>query len=68
MIVVGGGVGTLIEACAAHLKAKPIIAVKGSRDVAENIADTSLDDRGLVKVVGMKDPKKAVEKALSFIE
>lgn len=68
VIVVGGGVGTLIEACAAYLKAKPIIAVIGSGGVADKIADTYLDDRGLVKVVGMKDPKKAVEKVLKLIE
>lgn len=67
VIVVGGGSGTLIEACAAYLKAKPIIAIIGSGGVADKIVDTYLDDRCLVKVIGEKDPGKAVEKALNLI-
>ena len=63
----GGNVGTLIVACAAYLQAKPIIAVIESVGV-DQIVDTYLDDRRLVKVVGMEDPKKAVEKILKLLE
>lgn len=68
VIVVGGGSGTLIEACAAYLKAKPIIALIGSGGVADKIVETYLDDRCLVKVIGEKDPRKAVEKALNLLK
>ena len=64
----GGGAGTLIEAWAAYLQAKPIMSVTGSGGIADQIVDTYLNDRRLVKVIGMKDPKKAVEKALKLIE
>jgi uncharacterized protein (TIGR00725 family) len=68
VIVMGGGVGTLIEASAAYLQAKPIITVTGSGGVADQTVDTYLDDHRLIKVIGMKDPKKAAEKALKLIE
>jgi uncharacterized protein (TIGR00725 family) len=68
VIVIGGGVGTLIEACVAYQKLKPIVALVNSGGVAEKIADKYLDDRRLIKVIGEKDPKKAVETALRLIE
>lgn len=68
VIVVGGGSGTLIEACAAYLKAKPIIALVGSGGVADRIVDTYLDDRCLTRVVGEKEPRRAVERALSLVK
>jgi uncharacterized protein (TIGR00725 family) len=68
VIVVGGGVGTAIEARAAYLKAKPIVAVKGSGGTADRIAGTYLDDRRLVKVECEEEPERAVERALSLLE
>ena len=62
VIVVGGGIGTLIEAGVAYLKNKPIIAIKGSGGVADKIAGKYLDDRQLVKVIEEKDPCTALEK------
>ena len=67
VIVVGGGVGTATEAMVAYLKKKPIVAVKGSGGTADRIAGTYLDERRLVKIESETDPKKAVEKALSFL-
>jgi uncharacterized protein (TIGR00725 family) len=67
VIVVGGGVGTSIEAMAAYLKTKPIIAIKGTGGTADRIVGKYLDDRRLVKVLGEEDPGKAVEKALSLV-
>lgn len=67
VIVIGGGVGTMIEACVAYIKAKPIIAIAGSGGVADELADSYLDDRCFVKVLGERDPKKAVERALSLL-
>jgi hypothetical protein len=57
---VGGSVGTLMAVCAAYLQAKSIIVVTES-GCADQIVDTYLDGRRLVKVVGMEDPKKVVE-------
>jgi uncharacterized protein (TIGR00725 family) len=67
VIIVGGGVGTMIEACVAYLKTKPIIALKGSGGIADQIAGTYLDDRKLIIVLGEDNPKNAVEMALSEI-
>jgi uncharacterized protein (TIGR00725 family) len=66
VIVVGGGVGTAIEARVAYLKATPIVAIKGSGGIADNIAEKYLDDRRIIKVVGVEDPIKAVERALDL--
>ena len=67
VIVVGGGVGTLIEVCVAYFDAKPIVALRGSGGTADKIADTYLDDRELVKIHGADSPQDAVEKAFSLI-
>jgi hypothetical protein len=64
VIVVGGGAGALIEACAAYLKAKPIIAVEGSGGVADQVKETFLDERRSVRILSETDPRRAVEKAL----
>lgn len=66
VIVVGGGVGTIIETCVAYLKSKPIFAIRGSGGAADKIADTYLDDRKLVKIVGVDSPKEAVERSLKL--
>lgn len=63
-VVVGGGAGTYIEACVAYQKGKPIVALTGTGGTADKIADTFLDDRKTVKVMGASTPREAVEKAL----
>lgn len=68
VIIVGGGVGTLIEASAAYLEAKPIISMIGSGGAADELVDKYIDDRSLVKIIGEKDPRRAVEKALNLIK
>jgi uncharacterized protein (TIGR00725 family) len=66
VIVIGGGVGTAIEARVAYTKTKPIIAIQGSGGTADKIAGTSLDDRYQIKVLGETDPIKAVAHALAL--
>jgi hypothetical protein len=61
VIIVGGGVGTLIEVSAAYMKKKQIVAVRGSGGVADKYAGRYLDDRKHVKVVSARDPKHAVD-------
>lgn len=64
VIIVGGGVGTIIEACIAYLKSKTIVAIRGSGEVADKLINTYLDDRKLVKIVGADSPEEAVKVAL----
>jgi uncharacterized protein (TIGR00725 family) len=64
VIVVGGGVGTAIEAMVAYQKGKPIIAISGSGGTADKIAGKYLDDRQLVEVIEEKVPRIAVHKAV----
>jgi uncharacterized protein (TIGR00725 family) len=66
VIMVGGGAGALIEACAGYLKAKPIIAVEGSGGVADQVKETFLDERRSVRILSESDPRRAVEKALQL--
>ena len=68
VIVVGGGVGTAIEAGAAYQKGKPIIAISGSGGTADKISGEYLDDRKLVKVMEEKDPRIAVEKVFKTLK
>lgn len=68
VIVVGGGVGTLIEVSAAYLKSKPIFALAGSGGVAEKVADTFMDDRKNVKIKLEKTPAEVVERAFASIK
>jgi uncharacterized protein (TIGR00725 family) len=66
VVIVGGGAGALIEACAAYLKAKPVVAVRGSGGTADQIAGTFLDERKSVRVQLESDPSRAVETALEL--
>jgi uncharacterized protein (TIGR00725 family) len=64
VIVVGGGIGTAIEASVAYRRGKPIVAIKGSGGTADKIGGQYLDDRRIVKVMEEESPHAAVEKAL----
>ncbi|GIU71648.1 MAG: TIGR00725 family protein [Candidatus Nitrosocaldaceae archaeon] len=61
VIIIGGGVGTLIEAGVAYMKKKPIIAIRGSGGIADAYTDKYLDDRNFVKIEGVDTPKEAVD-------
>ena len=65
-IVVGGGTGTLVEACVAYEKGKPIVALTGTGGTADKIADTYLDDRKTVRVLAASSPKDAVDQAIGL--
>ena len=68
IVIVGGGVGTLIEAAAAYQKKIPIVALKGSGGVADRYADTYLDDREAERIVGESSPEKAVDAAMAAMK
>jgi uncharacterized protein (TIGR00725 family) len=65
VIIVGGGVGTMIEAAAAYQKNIPIVAVKGTGGVADRYADTYLDDRKVKRIIGESTPERAVGMAMA---
>jgi type I restriction enzyme S subunit len=68
IIIVEGGVGSMIEAAAAYQKRIPIVALKGSGGTADKIGGTYLDERKIELVLGESSPEKAVSTALSLIE
>jgi len=61
VIIVGGGIGTLIEAGVAYMKEKPIVAMLGSGGIADMYAGKYLDERKLVKILAAKTPKEAMD-------
>lgn len=61
VIMIGGGVGTLIEASIAYMKKKPIVAIKGSGGIADAYINKYLDDREIIKIEGADTPRDAVE-------
>ena len=67
VIVVGGGVGTAIEAGVAYQKGRPIIAIKGSGGTADKIGGKYLDDRKLVEVMEEENPQIAVDKVFKSL-
>jgi len=60
VIIVGGGVGTLIEAGVAYMKKKPIVALVGSGGIADEYAGRYLDDRKHVKIASARNANEAV--------
>jgi len=67
VIVIGGGSGTLSEICAAYMYKKPIVALKNSGGTASKYADTYLDHRKNVKIVGVDTPQQAIKYILEQI-
>ncbi len=60
-IIVGGGVGTLIEAGVAYMKKKPVVAIAGSGGIADRYAGKYLDDRKLIKISSARNASEAVD-------
>ena len=67
VIIIGGGAGTLIEACVAYLVNKPIVAIKGSGGIADKISGDYLDEQKISKIHTVDNPNKAIELLLSLI-
>ena len=68
VIVVGGGAGTLSEACFASLGGKPVVALPASGGVAEEIAGRRLDSRRTEPVRAARSPKEAVDIVFGELE
>ena len=67
LIIVGGGVGTLSEACAAYMHGKPTVAVLGTGGIADAYAGKYLDHRRRSKIVGAATPGGAVRALIAMI-
>ena len=61
IIALGGGVGTLIEMCAAYMTRKIIVAIAESGGMADMYGGKFLDERNRVPITVAKDARKAVE-------
>jgi uncharacterized protein (TIGR00725 family) len=68
IIIVGGGAGTMIEVAAAYQKGIPIVAVKDTGGMADQLVDTYIDDRKVERILGEITPQKAVETAFALIK
>ncbi len=67
VIIIGGGSGTLSEACAAYMHKRPMVAIKNTGGVADRYADQYIDHRQQVKIIGVTEPKEAVKCILEQI-
>ncbi|MFA5184063.1 MAG: TIGR00725 family protein [Patescibacteria group bacterium] len=64
IIILAGGSGTLSEAAIAYQLAIPIVALEGSGGWADKLADTYLDNRRRLRIIGATDPAAAVRLAI----
>ena len=67
IIIIGGGSGTLSEICAAYMHKKPMVSIRNMGGVTQQFIDNYLDHRKNIKIVGVDNPKEAVDKILELI-
>jgi len=67
VIIVGGGSGTLSEACASYMYKKPIVAIRNLAGSVEPYIDDYIDHRKNIKIIGVDTPKEAVKTILDLI-
>ncbi|MDE1861869.1 MAG: TIGR00725 family protein [Thaumarchaeota archaeon] len=67
VIMIGGGSGTLAEACAAYMHKRPIVAIRNTGGMADRYADQYIDHREQVKIIGVDSPRDAVRVVLDLI-
>jgi uncharacterized protein (TIGR00725 family) len=60
IIIVGGGVGTLIEISVGYMLKKRMIAMTGSGGIADEYGGKYIDERKRIKILKRRNPKKAV--------
>jgi uncharacterized protein (TIGR00725 family) len=61
IIVVGGGVGTLVELCVGYMLKKPIVTIPHSGGTAEFYGGKYLDERKSILVTTARDADSAVQ-------
>jgi len=58
----------MIEIAAAYQKGIPIVAVRGTGGVADQLVDSYIDDRKFERILGEDAPEGAVATALTLID
>lgn len=66
IIIIGGGSGTLSEVCAAYMHKRPMVAIKNTGGVADQVVGY-LDHRKNIKIESADSPKEAVSFILKKI-
>lgn len=67
VIIVGGGSGTLSEACASYMFKKPMVAIKNLGSSVDPYIDGYIDHRKNIKIIGVDTAQEAVQKILELI-
>lgn len=67
VIIVGGGVGTLSEMCAAYMYNKPMVSVRDTGGMADQMGGKYLDYRKRQLIHQASTPSEAVDMILSLL-
>lgn len=67
VIIIGGGSGTLSEACASYMYKKPMVAIKNLASSVDPYIDGYIDHRKNIKIIGVDTAQQAVQKILELI-
>lgn len=67
VIIVGGGSGTLSEACASYMYKKPMVAIKNLGSSVDPYIDGYIDHRKNIKIIGVDTAQEDVVKILELI-
>ena len=67
VIIVGGGSGTLSEACASYMYKKPMVVIKNLGSSVDPYIDGYIDHRKNIKIIGVDTAQEAVKKILELI-
>lgn len=67
IIIVGGGAGTLSEVCAAYAHERPMVAIRGTGGVADQVAGQYVDHRKKIIVREADSAQEAVEILMKLI-
>ena len=67
IVVVGGGVGTLVELCVGYMLKKTIVAIPESGGTAEIYGGKYLDERKRILILTAKDADSAIRMILKQV-
>ena len=68
VVIIGGGVGTLSEVCAAYMHRRPMVAVRNTGGTADRCAGQYMDARRSVRVEAADSPAEAVRMIVELID
>jgi len=68
VIAISGGSGTLTELAIAYQSNIPMVVLEGTGGWSDKLANTYIDERNRLKIIGVKTPKEAVETVLKLLK